>query len=186
MIGLEGLTGREIAVCAGMGLGAAVTGLAWLPPLTALAGGFLTFGMVLIMATDFRHFIIPDILSLPAIPLGIAEIAVRDIDLVGDHLLAAGLGGGSLFLLRLAYRRLRGIEGLGLGDVKLAMAAGAWTGVAGLPWVLLIACAAALTAVLAQRWRSPGETLTLQSALPFGAFLAPAILAVWVGQVWPA
>jgi len=76
------------------------------------------------------------------------------------------------------YRRLCGIEGLGMGDVKLAAAGAPW-----LPWshlqvALLIAVSPALL-VVAGRALIARNGLHMRIALPFGAFLAPAVWVVW-------
>ena len=131
-----------------------------------------------------RQFLIPDILSLPAIPLGLA-LAALDSDPVSSLVDRAGAAAAAalvLYGLARFYRKARGFEGLGLGDVKLAAAAGAWTGFDGPPSVLLVASAAALGAVLLRSLLSRSERPTLTTAVPFGSFLAPAILAVWLFQ----
>ena len=66
----------------------------------------------------------------------------------------------------------------GLGDVKLALAAGAWAGLSGLGHVLLLASVFALCWVVALNARNLSA---LKGATPiaFGVFLAPAIWIVW-------
>jgi leader peptidase (prepilin peptidase)/N-methyltransferase len=120
-----------------------------LAPRTALVSCLLGWTMLAIAAIDAQRFTIPDVLSLPSIPFGLlASGHVLDPStsrLVNlDHVIGACLGGASLWLVREAYRRLRGREGLGLGDVKLAAAAGAWVGWAHLSDVVLLAAATAL------------------------------------------
>src|SRR6185295_8965709 len=79
------------------------------------------------------------------------------------------------------YRRWRGRDGLGLGDVKLAAVAGAWLGWVTITAVVELAALAALAAYLlaAARRRQP---LKGSAFLPFGAFLAPAIWLGWLAE----
>jgi leader peptidase (prepilin peptidase)/N-methyltransferase len=85
-----------------------------------------------------------------------------------------------LFLaLRVLYRRLRGREGLGLGDVKLAGVMGAWLGVVTIPIAVEIAALAAL-AVYGIRHFAAGRPLNAAAKFPFGLFLAPAIWFGWL------
>ena len=86
-----------------------------------------------------------------------------------------------LWLVREAYARLRRREGLGLGDVKLAAAAGAWTGWQGLTDVVLLAALAALAFVLA-RAAMRRKAVAGTDRIAFGAFLAPALWIVWVAH----
>ncbi len=163
--------------------GIAVALLSWftLDPLDALASTFLGTAMFAIALIDAERFIIPDVLSLPAIPVGLGYAWATDdappANLL-DHLLAMIVGGLALYLIREAYFRYRAREGLGLGDVKLAMAAGAWVGFAGLGPVLLLASVMALCWVLILNARN---LAALKGATPiaFGVFLAPAIWVVW-------
>lgn len=152
-------------------------------PILALVSCLLGWAMLAIAAIDARELRIPDVLSLPAIPAGLLAAPLLDETgtasaAVLDHVGAGLLGAGALYAIRQLYFVWRGREGLGLGDVKLAAVAGAWTGLVGLGYVLLLACALAIVVVLAthlRQWRVP------QGATPiaFGVFLAPSIWLVW-------
>jgi leader peptidase (prepilin peptidase) / N-methyltransferase len=177
------LSRAAVAGCVGFALAVAAAAFTVAPPLAALATGVLALLMALITLTDLRHFIIPDVLSFPSVPLGIlANIAVFHGDdwtagLI-ESLLGAVLAGGSFYALRAAWLRLRGFEGLGLGDVKLAAAAGAWLG----PALLAPACLAAALAGLAAvgvMALLPGKRVEMQDHIPFGSFIAPVVLLFW-------
>lgn len=178
----------EAAVCAVLGL--ILSGvLTWATgAITGLAGGYLLFSMLLVIVIDYRHLIIPDALSLPAIPLGIAAAVftfpIPAADIIGNHVLAAAIGGGISFAVRHVYRRLRGVEGLGMGDVKLAAAAGAWVGLDYLAMTCLFATVAALSAVLVRRLAAGPSSMNLTTAIPFGSFIAPAIVIMWLFSVF--
>jgi leader peptidase (prepilin peptidase) / N-methyltransferase len=154
------------------------------PPMQAAVSLLLGLAMLLIAVADWRHFIIPDGLSLPAIPLGLLASgylvrpeATDFVDL--DHLAGAALGWLGLWAIAKGYAASRGAEGLGFGDVKLAAAAGAWVGASQLGAVLLLASSTALIGALMVS-RTRGEALNRTMRLPFGAFLAPAIWLVWL------
>jgi leader peptidase (prepilin peptidase)/N-methyltransferase len=74
-----------------------------------------------------------------------------------------------------AYARLRGREGLGLGDAKLLAVAGAWLGWRALPVVVVIACGAGL-GWAAVRLLMRGRT-GLAEPIAFGA---PLSVAIWI------
>jgi leader peptidase (prepilin peptidase)/N-methyltransferase len=171
---------------AGLPLVLAVAALSfWALPLRlAVASCLLGWAMLAVALIDARHFIVPDLLSLPAIPAGLlASGSLLDPSanaLVSlDHVVGAAAGAASLWLVRAGYFALRGREGLGLGDVKLAGAAGAWVGWQLLSLVLLMAATLALGLVLTAGLlrRAP---LSGSAKIPFGAFLAPSIWVVWV------
>lgn len=127
---------------------------------------------------DWRHTILPDALTLPLIVIGLALAGVLEPDRLWDPLLGAVFGYAGLRVVAWAYRRLRGREGLGLGDAKLLAAAGAWVGVTGLPSVLVGAAVAALA--VAGGLILAGHRLNRHSALPFGPFLAVATWLIWL------
>src|SRR5690348_10897317 len=92
-------------------------------------GAGLSFVVMAIAAVDARHFLIPNKLVLTGLALGLAAAIERPGPLTVDVASAAlrGLVLALLFLaFRMIYRRLRGREGIGLGDVKLAAVAGVW------------------------------------------------------------
>lgn len=137
---------------------------------------FVTLALAAVLAAlalfDLRRGRLPDWLTLPLTAAGLL-VAWR-----AGEAAHAGLGaflGFALFEgVAFAYRRLRGREGLGGGDAKLAAAGGAWVSWQGLPSVVLLAAAAAL-AIAFLRGR-----LGATESVPFGAYLAPAILLVWL------
>jgi leader peptidase (prepilin peptidase)/N-methyltransferase len=181
------LSRMHIFGCVAFAAVVTIAGMYLLTPAAALATGALALLMALIMLSDLRHFIIPDVLSLPAIPLGvIANIVVFHGEDwfagLNESLLGAVLAAGTFYLLRALWFRMRGIEGLGLGDVKLAAVAGAWLG----PSLLAPAClASALSGLMAALIMAllPGRRVELGDEIPFGSFIAPVILLCWVWRV---
>src|SRR3546814_3736692 len=68
---------------------------------------------------DWRHFWLPDALTLPLAFLGLTiGLWSTDVALI-DRIIGAVAGYGALLGLSGGYRLFRGREGLGLGDVKL-------------------------------------------------------------------
>ena len=154
----------------------------------ALATALLAFAMALVTATDLRRFIIPDVVSLPAIPAGIVSNVL--VFHSGDwwagltqSLLGAFIGASVFFLLRLFYRWARGAEGLGLGDVKLAAVAGAWLGPDPLADACLVAALSALAVVALRTLRKSVKQVSTRTVIPFGAFIAPVIFLFWVWRL---
>jgi leader peptidase (prepilin peptidase)/N-methyltransferase len=141
----------------------------------------LCLASVLLAWIDFRRGIIPDWLNLSIAVIGLARAI-----LIGGWEAALGVGcegiavGAIAWLLRRLYFMLRKYQGLGLGDVKLLAASGIWIGVAGVPVQLLVASLAALAA--AALLHLAGQTMTRQTSLPFGPFLALGLLATLVLQ----
>ena len=138
-------------------------------PLTGVA---LAAVLAALALYDLRQGRLPDWLTLPLAAAGLL-LAWRSAA-PADAALGAALGYGVFEGLAFGYRRLRGREGLGGGDAKLALAAGAWVGWQGLPSVVLVAAAGALAVALVRRRLGAAESV------PFGAYLAPAILLVWL------
>src|SRR3546814_8244321 len=68
---------------------------------------------------DWRHFWLPDALTLPLAFLGLTiGLWSTDVALI-DRIIGAVAGYGALLGISGGYRLFRGREGLGLGDVKL-------------------------------------------------------------------
>lgn len=147
----------------------------WLGWLTCLLGWVL-LALALI---DLRTYTLPDVLTLALLAAGLGTIAIVDPDRLADHLLGALAGYGVIAALRAAYRWLRGIEGIGLGDAKLLAAAGAWLSWEGLPAVLLVAAACGLLVSVGLSLLR-GRPVAGTARLPFGPFLAGAFWLAWL------
>jgi leader peptidase (prepilin peptidase)/N-methyltransferase len=78
-----------------------------------------------------------------------------------------------LALFRGAYALIRRSEGLGLGDVKLAAAIGAWLPTHAIPLCFGLATSSALLVVMFAHLN--GHSVTRSTRIPFGAFLCPAL-----------
>jgi leader peptidase (prepilin peptidase) / N-methyltransferase len=98
---------------------------------------WFTFGLAVLVViyVDLDVWIIPDAIVLPMalIGLGMAAIAPEVLGVSLVQAVGAALGGYLLFAgIRLLYLKWRGIEALGLGDAKLLLMVGAFTGAPGL------------------------------------------------------
>lgn len=92
--------------------------------------------------------------------------------------LDALLCGGAFLLVREAYYRCRGHDGLGFGDVKLAFAGGILVGTEGFAWTVLAASLGGLAVALWQQRH--GTTGSEPHRIAYGALLAPTLCLVWL------
>jgi leader peptidase (prepilin peptidase) / N-methyltransferase len=137
----------------------------------------LGWALLTLAAIDILAFRLPDILTFPLAAAGLLVALTVAHDLWA-HLAGAAIGYCAFAAIAWGFARLRGREGLGLGDAKLAAAAGAWLGWAPLPSVVLIACAAGflwVASLAIVRGRA-----ALAERIPFGMALAIAIWVVWL------
>lgn len=144
----------------------------------AIAGAIFGWLLLSLALLDARHFWLPDkltaTLALTGLAAGLLDIAPS----VEDRLIGGVAGYAVFALVRFGYRRLRGREGMGGGDVKLFGAIGLWLGWQTLPLLLFGAAAAGLlwSAIGLVR----GKRLTATARLPFGVFLAVSAWACWI------
>jgi leader peptidase (prepilin peptidase)/N-methyltransferase len=138
--------------------------------------------MIAIFWIDLEHMIIPDVISLNCIPVGISAAIVGAIPGVDWKLSLIGtiVGTAVLWLPAEIYSRLRGIEGLGGGDIKLLGMIGAFTGPSGVLFVLFVSSTiGAAVGLLGMATRRTDST----TPIPFGPFLTlAALLYVLAGQ----
>ena len=136
--------------------------------------------LLVLFFTDLDCRILPNEITLGGVVAGLVASAFVFPPGWQSALIGVLLGGGVLWAIGTAYERLRGIEGMGMGDVKMLAMIGA---VLGWPLMLLTliwsSIAGGLVGAVLLAFKADART----TALPFGAFLAPAALAAsLVGQ----
>ena len=156
--------------------------------------------LVPLIFIDLQHKILPNKITYPGfIIMFVLRVLSPDVEitastrrlfhLIGwtDHTaailgaaLGAAVGAGSLWLVRWLYFRLRGVEGMGLGDIKMMLMVGAFLG-----WQLTMltifigSLLGAVIGILVIKLR--GGNMKME--IPFGVFLGPAaIISLFVGQ----
>jgi leader peptidase (prepilin peptidase)/N-methyltransferase len=168
-------TWRDVAwlgtAAAAAGL-AAVAAAAWLGA-EPWRWGVLAACLCALTLVDARYLVIPDLYVVALLALAIGWVGWL------PALLGAALGGGLLLAVRFAFQRLRGVEALGLGDVKLMAALGALAGAEGVLWIILAACAIGIAVALLRGRGEAGFRLA-----PLGACAGlPALVVLAVGRL---
>lgn len=132
---------------------------------------YFIFVAALLVVTfiDIDHRIIPDVISLPGIPIGfVASFALTQPNWTGS-LLGIVIGGGSLLSIAWGYQLLTGKDGMGGGDIKLLAMIGAFIGWKGVLFTIMASSFIGTLAGLAAMLKAQKG---LKMALPFGPFLA--------------
>jgi len=136
--------------------------------------------IVALIFIDFDHQVLPNSITLPATALALAVAGPRAEITLPDALLGALLGAGLLFLVSEVYFRLRKVEGLGMGDVKMMGMVGAFVGWKGVLLTLLLGSLSGTLVGLALMAAEKGD---LKTKLPFGTFLGMgAVATVYLGH----
>lgn len=166
---------------------------------------YLIFISALIVITfiDLEHMIIPNLLTIPGVILGLIYNALitdwqSSRELMGiiefnlgtffgilnevpflDSVFGVIIGGGLLYLIAFLYLAIRKREGMGMGDVKLLAMIGAFLGVEGVIFVMLVSSIIGTVTGLTVIAYKKGD---LRYALPFGPFLSlAAVIFVFTG-----
>jgi leader peptidase (prepilin peptidase)/N-methyltransferase len=132
--------------------------------------------MVVLFVIDLRHRILPNVITLPGVGLGLLFSLFLPPGWVSS-LVGLLAGGGMLFAIAEVYYRLRGFEGLGMGDVKMLAMIGAFLG-----WPLMLVTlvlASFSGSILGVGLMASGRG-GMRAALPFGTFLAIGALVAAV------
>ena len=149
---------------------------------------------IVLIYIDLEIQILPDVIDLPGIAIGLGIGALHIGALVPGLMVSRTLlesvtgavaGGGVLLAIALAYKLLRKVEGMGLGDVKMMAMIGAVVGWEPLlPIFLIASVTGAIVGVIVASRSGEG----MQAAIPFGVFLGLAFLFVlfFGNSFWPA
>ena len=137
--------------------------------------------LVVITYIDIDHRIIPDIISLPGIPIGflLASLVLPSMN-YKTSLAGILTGGGSLLAVAWIYNLITKKEGMGGGDIKLLAMIGAFTGWKGVLFTIFVASAVGTLAGIAVMLKTQKG---MKLAVPFGPFLSiGAILYIFFGS----
>jgi leader peptidase (prepilin peptidase) / N-methyltransferase len=170
----------------GLVLLAAVAGSLFAAPgPDGLFGALLAALMLAIAVIDSGRYIIPNELTGAALVLALLRAGFVGPEAGWHGVIWAALRAIAvslpLLLLMTGYKRWRGRDGLGLGDIKLAAVAGAWLGFVTIFAVIELAALSALAAYAVNAYLRK-RPLKATAFLPFGAFLAPAIWIGWLAE----
>ena len=141
---------------------------------TALLAARLVFGCALIVLfmIDLEHQILPDVITLPGIVIGLILSFVLP---PGPVMSLAGLlvGGGLLWAIAELWYRLRHVEAMGFGDVKMLAMVGAWLGV---KMVVMTFVLSSMMGGLVGVVLIASRRADMATKVPFGTMLAVAAL----------
>jgi leader peptidase (prepilin peptidase)/N-methyltransferase len=132
--------------------------------------------LIVLFAIDLRHRILPNVITLPGIAVGFVASWFLPPGWISS-LLGLLAGGGVLLGIAEAYRRVRGQDGLGMGDVKMLAMIGAFLG---WPLMVLTLVFASFTGSIVGVGLMASGRGDMQAALPFGTFLAVGALVAAV------
>src|SRR5688500_11804956 len=179
-----------------------VTGLSPVLPV------YLAFvaAMVALVFIDAEHMILPNVITYPMVVLAFAVRIIFPLIFAGNYfsytqfapasylagqpawlvslvgaVAGALVGGGSLWLVGALWKKLRGVDAMGLGDVKMMLGVGALLG-----WrlaFLAIFIGAFSGAIIGVIMIARQKDKDLQAQIPFGIFLGiGSILSLLFGE----
>lgn len=142
------------------------------------AYGFFALAMLLMVAINLKHLLIPDAISLPVMWVGLLYFAWTGV--AASHVFGAAAGYLGLWSIAFLVKGMRGIHLIGHGDMKAMAMCGAWVGLEAIPslygGLLLSVVALAVLEGLASKGHRPRFLST-------GAAYAGAVLFVAYGAL---
>ncbi len=131
------------------------------------------FAAVTASFIDLKHYILPDVFTLGGLCIGLLGAALNPERSFWDAVIGFVVGGGFLYLTAYVHFLIRGIEGMGGGDIKLVAWIGAVLGWQSLLFVFLVA---SVTGSIVGVTSASVFKRSLKEPIPFGPFLTGAAL----------
>ena len=105
-------------------------------------GWYLGFAWVLLLLTeiDFKMFLLPDILTIPLLISGFVFASFENEYISAAESSLAAAAGYVLPVVATLLMLWRSVDAFGGGDIKLLAAIGAWLGVDGVIYTILLSC----------------------------------------------
>jgi len=130
--------------------------------------------LIVITFIDLDYQIIPDVITLPGIPIFfLAALIVMGLRFQ-DAFLGFLIGGGCLYVIAFVYELVTKREGMGGGDIKLLAMMGAFLGWQSLLFILLVSSLLGAVVGIAVMMIKGQD---MKYAVPFGPFLSLAAVA---------
>ena len=129
-----------------------------------------TASLIVLFGTDLDTQRLPNVLTIPGAAAGFAMSFITPVGWQAS-LLGIALGAGVLLAVRWAWKIATGVDGMGLGDVKMLAMIGAFLGWKEIPVVLFLS---SVTGAVVGIALTVVQRRSLQTRLPFGTFLAVA------------
>jgi leader peptidase (prepilin peptidase) / N-methyltransferase len=132
---------------------------------------YFTFAAALFTLSliDLDHYILPNVITLPGIPLCFIGSFFLPAVTVKDAIIGILAGGGSLWMVGFVYQKIAGKEGMGGGDVKLLAMIGALLGWKGVLFTIFFGSALGTLVGIAVMLPKGGM---MKRKIPFGPFLS--------------
>ena len=136
--------------------------------------------LIVVAFIDLEHLIIPDIITLPGIPIFfLLAVFFMDVSFF-DSILGILAGGGGLYLIAAVYQLITKREGIGGGDIKLLAMLGAFLGWKSLLFIMFMSSLLGSfigISIMIVRGKD------LKYAVPFGPLLSLAAVAyIFLGE----
>jgi len=140
----------------------------------------LSAALVVAAFIDIDHKIIPDVITYPGIVIGFACSFFLSINNPIGSVLGIITGGGFLLGTAYAYKKVTGVEGMGMGDVKLMAMLGAFLGWGAVLFIIIMSAFIGAAAGLSlMAFAGKGR----RYAIPYGPFISlSAIIYLFYGQ----
>lgn len=162
-----------VAIAGGVAMSALAGRFTEIVPLVLFGGYFLA--LILLLATDLDQRLLPDVITLPLIPLtALASLSGINPLVGGGQLVTAAIAAVAIPLLLYLLSIPFGAGAIGMGDLKLLVSVGLLTGLARA--VVGVVAGALLSGVVIVALLAT-RRVTLRSYIPFGPFLI-------VGAFW--
>ncbi len=141
--------------------------------LTSFLFFVLSIGFIIIFFIDLKHFIIPNEITYPLMLVGFLKSFDPNLNVYLfpnfiNSLIGGFFGYILIWLIIFIYKKLRNIEGMGLGDAKLLSVIGFWFGWISIPFVIFFSSAVAFISVITDLIKKKKK---LSSQIPFGPYL---------------
>ncbi|MGC8900317.1 MAG: prepilin peptidase [bacterium] len=138
-------------------------------------------GLIAITFIDLDHRIIPNAISYPGIVIGFVSSFFISTNNPINSIIGIFAGSGILFLTAFIYRAVTGVEGMGMGDVKLMAMIGAFLGwQASLFTIVISALVGSIVGVVLIVFMGKGR----RYAIPYGPFIsASAVIYLFYGKM---